>query len=74
MEYLIIYDVDDFTIIDAISFKDCMLQLADFFGDNTELLGKALNGCTTDSDMVKMLKHFSNCQINAIYELNKQIF
>ena len=74
MKYLVLYDTDYYTIIDAVSVKDCIIQVADFFGDNSELFGKALNGCTQTEDMVKMLNHFSSYEINAIYELNKRIF
>lgn len=74
MEYLVLYDHDCYTIIDAVSVKDCVIQTADFFGDNSELFGKALNGCTEVEDMVKMLNHFSNFHIEAIYELRKRIF
>ena len=74
MEYVILYDDDCYKIIDAVSFKDCILQVADFFGDNTELFGKALNGCTTDSDMVRMLNHFSSYEVNAVYELSRKVY
>ena len=74
MKYLILYNVDCYTIIDAVSFKDCIIQVANFFGDNTELFGKALNGCTTNSDMVKMLNYFSSCEVNAVYEISKRVF
>ena len=74
MEYLVLYDEDLYTIIDAVSVKDCVIQVADFFGDNSELFAKALNGCTNTEDMVKMLNHFSSYRIDAIYELHKRIF
>ncbi|MBP3573844.1 MAG: hypothetical protein J6J71_04470 [Prevotella sp.] len=74
MEYLVLYDTDCYTIIDAVSVKDCIIQMADFFGDNSELFGKALNGCTETEDMVKLLNHFSTYTINAIYELQKQLY
>ena len=74
MGYLVLYDTACYTIIDAASVKDCIIQVADFFGDNSELFGKALKGCTQTEDMVKMLNRFSSYEINAIYELNKQFF
>lgn len=74
MEYLVLYDEDCYVIVDAVSIKDCIIQVADFFGDNSPLFGKALNGCTETADMVEMLNHFSDFHIDAIYELHKQIY
>ena len=73
MEYLVLYD-DCYTIIDAVSIKDCIIQLADFFGDNSPLFGKTLNGCTESEDMVKLLNIFSSYHTDAIYELHKKIY
>lgn len=74
IEYLVIYDDTEFRIIDAVSLKDCLIQLADYLGENTPLLIKALNGCETNDDMVLMFEHFARYDINDIRYLGNVVY
>lgn len=74
MTCIVIYDTHHFTIIDCVGIKDCITQLADYVGDNSILLSKALKGCDTPKSCVEMFNHFSQYTINAIYSIHKTIY
>lgn len=71
---LVIYDTDHFKIINCVGIKDCVTQLADYFGDNSTLFNMALKGCDTPESCVEMFNHFSQYQINAIYSVHETIY
>lgn len=73
-EYLVIYNSEKFVKINAVSLKDCIAKVADYFGDNSSLLQKALIGCYTAESIIEMFNHFSIYDINLIFEIGKIIY
>lgn len=53
----------------AVSFKDMIIQLADYTGANNHLFIKALNGCSDESDMVAMYNLFSSWTVERILKV-----
>lgn len=74
MKCVIIYDTYHFAIIDCVGIKDCVIQLADYLGDNSPLFNTALKGCDTPESCIAMFNHFSQYTINAIYSIHKTIY
>ena len=74
MNCFVIYDTVHFININCVGIKDCVTQLADYFGDNSTLFSKALKGCDTREDCVEMFNHFSQYTINAIYSIHETIY
>ena len=74
MTYLIFYDNEDFVFVDAENIEDCIIQMADYTGDNSDLFLKALKGCRTSKDYVNMYNHFSNYDINSIFILKETVY
>lgn len=74
MIYLIIYDTDSFITINAVGIKDCIIQLADYVGDNSPLFQKALKGCDTTESCIDMFNHFSQYTINKIFGIREIIY
>ena len=73
-EYLVIYDRENFVKIKAVSLKDCIVQVADYVGDNSPLFQTALRGCDTYESIIEMFNHFSNCDINLVFGIGKIIY
>lgn len=76
MEYLVLYDEDCYVIVNAVSVKDCIIQLSDYVGCNSYLFGVALNGCKGEDfkTMVKMFEFFSGTLIDGIFQLSEKIY
>lgn len=74
MKYLVVYNNSGFKEITAENIKDCIVQLADWTGDKTELLLKALNGCELVDDYIDMYEYFGSCKINFIFLLQDTIY
>ena len=74
MNYLVVYNDNGFKEITAKNIKDCIVQLADWTGDKTELLLKALNGCELVEDYINMYEYFGSCKINSIFLLQDTIY
>lgn len=74
MNYMIVYDIDNYTIIDAENIEDCIIQFADYKGDCSELFLKALCGCKDVNDYVEMYNHFGNYIIQEIHIIEKTLY
>lgn len=74
MNYLVLYDNENYAYIDAENVEDCIIQFADYTGCNTELFLKALKGCNSPKDYVRMYEHFSDCNINSILVIQQAIY
>ena len=74
MDYLVLYDDENYTYIDAENLEDCIVQFADYTGCNTELFLKALKGCHTPKDYVEMYEHFSDSNINSILMIQQALY
>lgn len=75
MTYMVTYDIDcDFTLIDAENIEDCIIQFADYVGDNSDLFLKALRGCEDINDYVDMYNHFGQYNIQSIHILAKTLY
>lgn len=55
----------------AVSFKDMIIQLADYTATNCPLFIKALKGCSEESDMVDMYNIFSSWTIERILKVER---
>ena len=73
MNYLVLYD-EYYAHIDAENLEDCIIQFADYTGCNTDLFLKALKGCQSPKDYVRMYEHFSNCSIDSILLIQQAIY
>lgn len=68
-QYLIASDnIESSVIISAENIKDCAIRFAEYMGDKSPLLIKALVGCDTVKDVVEMYNHFAHSKIKAIYK------
>ena len=74
MNYLILYDDDCYTEIDAENLEDCIVQFADYTGVVTDLFLKALQGCQSSNDYVEMYEHFSENNINSVLLIGQTIY
>lgn len=74
MNCVVVYDTDQFTIINCVGIKDCVTQLADYLGDNSSLFNTALKGCDTPESCVAMFNFFSQYTINAIYRIHETLY
>lgn len=75
MTYLIEYDTRcDTTFIDAENIEDCIIQFADYVGDNSDLFLKALKGCEGIDDYVDMYNHFGQYEIQAIHIIAETLY
>lgn len=74
MQYLIIYEDENFTFADAENVEDCIIQFADYTGANSDLFLKALKGCHTPKDYVDMYNHFGEYTINSILLIQQTIY
>ena len=74
MSYLILYNDDCYTYIDAENLEDCIIQFADYTGDNTDLFLKALQGCHSPKDYADMYEQFSQNRIDSILLIEKAIY
>ena len=75
-QYLIVYNFDQLTVIEAEDIGDCITQFAEYTGNAYDLFKKALLGLSVDNsdDFIKMYNHFSNYEINRIYLIDKVIY
>ena len=73
-KYLILYDYGNYVIFDAYSINDCMIQLAEYTGDDTELFMKAINGVSEIEACIEMYNHFSTYVVHAVYQIEKEIY
>lgn len=75
MTYIVIYDTDcEYTKIDAANIEDCIMQFAEYTGDNSDLFQKALLGCIDVNDYVDMYNHFGQFTIQAIHIIDKTLY
>lgn len=74
MNYLILYEDDCYTEIDAENLEDCIIQFADYTGDNTDLFLKALQGCHLPKDYIDMYEHFSQNRIDSVLLISQTIY
>ena len=74
MNYLVLYDDEGYVYIDAENLRDCIIKFADYVGVATDLFLKALKGCNTPTDYIKMYEHFSSYKINAILLIQQVIY
>lgn len=74
MNYLILYDDECYTFIDAESVEDCIIQFADYTGCNSELFLKALKGCQSPKDYVDMYNQFSCHNIQSILVIQQILY
>ena len=74
MNYLVLYNNENYAYIDAENLEDCIIQFADYMGDNTDLFLKALKGCHTPTDYIEMYEHFSNYNISSILLIQQVIY
>lgn len=58
MNYLVLYDDEGYVYIDAENLRDYIIKFADYVGVATDLFLKALKGCNTPTDYIKMYEHF----------------
>lgn len=76
-KYLIIYETynDEKTFVcEAVSLHDCIVKFAKYTGISCELFDKAIIGLSTDKDFIDMYNHFSQYDIDYIYQINKEIY
>lgn len=74
-EYLIVYDTTENSVtISAENVKDCVVQSAEYTGDKSPLLLKALVGCDTVKDIVDMFNCFGYSEIKAIYRIDETLY
>lgn len=59
---------------DVKDFKEAMIKLIEYTGDNSSLLLKSLNGMTTEIEMVQLYNHFSTYTIELVFEIDKIIY
>lgn len=74
MNYLVLYNNEDYTHVDAENLEDCIIQFAKYTGCNTELFLKSLKGCQSPKDYVRMYEHFSDYNINSILLIQQAIY
>ncbi|HAU87715.1 MAG TPA: hypothetical protein DCW90_20175 [Lachnospiraceae bacterium] len=74
MKYLVVYDGNRLKEISAENIEDCIIQFADWAGDKTELLLKALKGCDMAKEYVDIYEHLGNYTINFIFLLQDTIY
>lgn len=74
MNYLILYEDDYYTEIDAENFEDCIIQFANYTGDNTDLFRKALQGCYLPEDYIDMYEQFSGNRIDSVLLISQTIY
>ena len=77
MTYIVMYDNDtdcDYTFVDAENIEDCIIQFAEYTGDNSYLFRKALHGCEDVRDYVEMYNHFGQCKIQEIHIIEKTLY
>ena len=72
---LIVYEPsEEPVIISAENVKDCVVQSAEYTGDKSPLLLKALVGCDTVKDIVDMFNCFGYSEIKAIYRIDETLY
>lgn len=69
------YDTTENSVtISAENVKDCVVQFAEYTGDKSPLLLKALVGCDTVKDIVDIYNHFAYSEIKAIYKIDETLY
>lgn len=74
MNYFVIFDKKGSTLIDAENVEDCIIQVADYTGCNSDLFLKALKGCHSPKDYVDMHNQFSCCNIDTIIVIQQTLY
>ena len=74
MNYLVLYDDENYTFIDAENVEDCIIQFADYTGCNSELILKALQGCQLPIDYVNMYNQFGYYDIDSILVIQQILY
>lgn len=69
--YLVDIFDDSPTLFNAFSVKDCVLLVAEYTGDDSQLFRAALRGCETDLECVQMYNKFSGYGIKNIYKVSE---
>lgn len=74
MNFLILYDDECYTFIEAENVEDCIIQFADYTGCNSELFLKALQGCQLPKDYINMYNQFSYYNIKSILVIQQILY
>lgn len=74
MNYLILYEDECYTFIDAENVEDCIVQFADYTACSSDLFLKALKGCHSPKDYVDMYNQFSCCNIDTIIMIQQILY
>lgn len=74
MKYFVLFDKGRSTLIDAENVEDCIIQVADYTGSNSDLFLKALKGCHSPKDYVYMYNWFSYCNIDSIIVIQQTLY
>ena len=73
-KYLIIYNDERTFICEAVSLHDCVVKFAKYTGVYCELFEKAIIALSADKDFIDMYNHFSQYDIDYIYQINKEFY
>lgn len=73
-KYMIIYEVDSYTTIEADGIKDCIMKLAEHTGHKSLLFKIALQGCNTAEECIAMYEEFSSDRIEYIYAISDTVY
>lgn len=74
MNYLILYNDECYTFIDAENIEDCIIQFGDYTACNSDLFLKALKGCQSPKDYVDMYNQFSCYNIESILVIQQTLY
>lgn len=73
MKYLFIYD-ESYVDIEAKSFKEAVRYFLEYCGDLSGAAELALKGAETEEDFDVILRHFSTCSVEKVYQVGRPIF
>lgn len=74
MNYLIFYEDNSYTEFNAENLEDCIIQLADYTGDYTDLFRKALQGCRSPKDYIDMYEQFNQNRIDSVLLIAQTVY
>ncbi len=72
--YLIMYDDEFSYYCEAESVKNCLLQFLNYIGEARAVMIKALEGLSTEKEMVDFINITDISDIEVVYEINKAIY
>lgn len=68
------YHEDENCIIEANSFKDAVIQLAEYDGCKTPLFVKAMSGMDTDNEVMELFNRFSYRTVDKVYLIDSVVY